>query len=182
MQYNKTITLKNDKTAVLRNGTAADGTEIYRLFYETHAETDFLLSYPEENSHTEKQEADFLKKMEESANGIEILAIVDGHAVGTACIEAVGSKYKVRHRATFGITVSKAYWNLGIGRALTNACIECAKHAGFTQLELTAVAENTRAINLYKSVGFLEFGRNPKGFCSKASGYQETVLMLLPLC
>ncbi len=43
---------------------------------------------------------------------------------GTAGIEAVGAKYKVRHRAEFGISVAKEYWGLGIGRALLNACIK----------------------------------------------------------
>ena len=31
---------------------------------------------------------------------------------------------------------------IGIGRALTEACIECARAAGYVQLELEAVAEN----------------------------------------
>jgi hypothetical protein len=38
-------------------------------------------------------------------------------------------------------------------------------------------AENERAITLYKSEGFVEFGRNPKGFRSRVSGWQELVLM-----
>ena len=29
----------------------------------------------------------------------------------------------------YGISVDKAYWGLGIGRALTEGCIECAKTA-----------------------------------------------------
>ena len=33
---------------------------------------------------------------------------------------------KIRHRADFGISVDRQYWNLGIGTALMNACIECA--------------------------------------------------------
>lgn len=53
---------------------------------------------------------------------------------------------------------------MGIGRALTMTCIECAKTAGYVQLELNVVSENYRAISLYKSIGFSEYGRNPKGF------------------
>ena len=101
--------------------------------------------------------------------------------MGTAGIEAVGRKYKVRHRAEFGISVDKACWGLGIGRALTEACIECAKSAGYAQLELEVVAENTTAISLYRSVGFTEYGRNPRGFRSRVTGWQELVLMRLEL-
>ena len=77
--------------------------------------------------------------------------------------------------------MDKAYWGLGIGRAMTEACIECAKTAGYVQLELEAVAENEHALALYRSVGFAEYGRNPKGFRSRISGWQAVVLMRLEL-
>ena len=150
-------------------------------FNETHAETDYLLSYPDENSFDAQQEAEFLKEKTESPNEIEIVAVVDGVVAGTAGIEAVGAKYKLKHRAELGIAILKEYWGLGIGKALMEACIECAKEAGYTQLELNAVAENERAVTLYKKMGFVEYGRNPRGFNSRVSGYQEVVYMLLEL-
>ena len=64
---------------------------------------------------------------------------------------------------------------------MTEACIECAKSAGYAQLELEAVAENDKALSLYRSVGFVEYGRNPKGFRSRLSGWLELVLMRLQL-
>ena len=117
----------------------------------------------------------------ESSNEIEIIAVVDGKIAGTAGIDAVGNKYKTKHRAEFGIGIPKEFWGLGIGRALTEACIECAKEAGYTQLELDVVSDNASAISLYKKVGFVEYGRNPKGFDSRISGYQELVYMKLDL-
>ena len=100
---------------------------------------------------------------------------------GDAGVDAVGTRDKLRHRAEFGVSVLRAYWGLGLGRALTEACIQCAKEAGYEQLELTVVAENERAIALYRKAGFVEFGRNPRGFRSRTSGYQEIVHMLLAL-
>ena len=181
MKYDQIITLKNGKEAWLRNGDAADGAAVYDCFNATHAETDYLLSYPDENSFDPEQEAEFLENKTNSPNEIEIIALVDGEVVGTAGIEAVGSKYKVRHRAELGISVLKAYWGLGLGKALTRACIQCARDAGYVQLELNAVAENERALELYRSVGFVEFGRNPRGFRSRTGRYQELVYMLLEL-
>lgn len=181
MKYNKIINLKNGKEALLRNGEFADGEAVFVNFNETHAETDYLLSYPDENSFDAQQEAEFLKEKTESPNEIEIVAVVDGMVAGTAGIEAVGSKYKLKHRAELGIAILKEYWGLGLGKALMEACIECAKEAGYTQLELNAVAENERAVALYKKMGFVEYGRNPRGFNSRVSGYQEVVYMLLEL-
>ena len=181
MKYNREIVLKNGARALLRNGDAADGAEVFKVFNRTHAQTDYLLSYPEENSFDARQEAEFLAKKTESQNEIEIIAIVDGVVAATAGIEAIGDKYKVKHRAEFGISVLKEYWGLGLGKALTQACIECAKEAGYSQLELNVVAENERAVNLYRNLGFEEFGRNPRGFNSRTSGFQELVYMLLKL-
>ena len=139
------------------------------------------MSYPDENSFNAQQEAEFLKNKTESPNEIEIVALVDGVVAGTAGIEAVGAKYKLKHRAELGIAILKEYWGLGLGKALMEACIECAKEAGYTQLELNVVAENERAVVLYRKMGFVEYGRNPRGFNSRVSGYQEVVYMLLEL-
>ena len=181
MKYKQTILLKNGKEAVLRNGEAADGEAALENFLKTHAETDFLLSYPDECRMTKEDEADYLRQKAESANETEILALVDGKIAGTAGIDAIGNKYKLGHRAEFGISLLKDYWGLGLGRALTKACIQCARQAGYEQLELNVAAENERAIALYRKLGFTEYGRNPKGFRSRISGYQEIVYMRLEL-
>jgi len=181
MRYQKTIRLKDGRACLLRNGTEADGQAMLDIFLLTHAQTDYLLSYPEESSMTAGQEAEFLREKTESADEIELLAEVDGSVVGAAGIGCVGRKEKTRHRAEFGISVDRAFWGLGIGRALTEACVECAEKAGYAQLELEAVAENKNALALYESVGFAEYGRNPKGFRSRLTGWQELVLMRLEL-
>ncbi len=181
MRFSQIILLKNGKEALLRNGDSADGLPVFETFNATHAETDYLLSYPDENSFDPEQEAKFLEEKTNSPDEIEIIAVVDGKVVGTAGIEAVGRKHKLRHRAELGIGILKEYWGLGLGKALTKACIQCAKEAGYTQVELNVVAENEAAISLYQSLGFTEFGRNPRGFNSRISGYQELVYMKMEL-
>ncbi len=181
MEYRKTITMKDGRSCVIRNGTAQDGAAALESFILAHAQTDCLLSYPEEIKFTAEQEAEYLGQKAESENEIELIAEADGRIAGLAGINRVGDFDKVRRRAEFGINVDKEFWGLGIGRALTRSCIECAKKAGYAQLELDAVAENLRAIELYKSEGFVEYGRNPRGFFSRLSGWQELVLMRLEL-
>ena len=181
MKYRKTITLKDGRTCVLRSGTERDGQANLALFCLTHQQTDYLLSYPDEITYTVEEQAEFLKAKTESENEIELLAEVDGDPVGSAGIGCVGKHDKTKHRAEFGISVDRAYWGLGIGRALTEACIECAKAAGYAQLELRAVADNKTALALYESAGFAEYGRNPKGFRSRLTGWQELALMRLEL-
>lgn len=181
MKYNRSIILENNQKCLIRNAEGFDAKAVYDNFNLTHGQTDYLLAYPDENSFTVDQERDFLIEKEKSMNEVHICAVVDGKIVGTACIEAVGKKDKVKHRAQFGISIDKEYWNIGIGTALIKACIECARNAGYLQIELDVVSENVSAISLYKSVGFKEYGRNPKGFCSRISGWQEIILMRLEL-
>lgn len=181
MNYNRTIILSNGVECCLRNGTERDGQAVYENFNLTHGQTDYLLSYPEENSFDAARQSQVLKEKSESENEIELVAVVDNAVVGTAGIEAIGKKYKVRHRAEFGISVAKEFWGLGIGHALMTACIECARSAGYIQLELNVVAENIRALSMYKKAGFVEYGRNPKGFCSRTAGFQEVIYMRLEL-
>ncbi len=181
MKYEQMIMLNNGKKALIRNADESDGNDVFEVFNRTHEETDYLLSYPDENSFDPEQEAQFLKEKAISPNETELIAIVDGKIVATAGIESVGKKYKVKHRAEFGISVLKEYWGLGLGKALTESCIQCARDAGYVQVELNVVAENESALSLYRSFGFVEYGRNPRGFNSKVTGYQELVYMLLEL-
>ena len=173
MKYSKTIILKNGVECCLRNGIESDGQAVWDYFNLTHGQTDYLLSYPDENSFDVMQEGQFLKKKSESSNEIEIVAVVGNVVVGTAGIEAIGSKYKVRHRAEFGISVAKDFWGLGIGQAL--------RAAGYIQLELSVVAENERALSMYEKAGFVKYGINPKGFNSRVTGFQEVIYMRLEL-
>ena len=181
MKYNKTVLLKDGGVCLLRNGEASDGEAVFSVFNRTHGQTDNLMTYPDENSFSIEQECDFLQKLEESDDAVELCAFVDGSLVGTAGFEPVGRKDKIKHRAEFGIALEKNDWGRGIGRALTEACVECAKQAGFLQLELDVVSTNTGAIALYRSVGFEEYGRNPRGFRMRSGEWQELILMRLEL-
>ena len=181
MRFYKKVTLKDGRECILRECRSYDAEAVLDTFLKTHAETDYMLSYPDENTFTAASERDYLVEIRDSDDGIEMCAELDGTIVGTAGFSYVGDKDKVKHRAEFGVGIEKAFWGLGIGRALTEACIDCAKEAGYTQLELDVVADNLPAVNLYKSLGFTEFGRNPKGFRSRTAGWQELILMRLEL-
>lgn len=181
MRYARAVELKGGLELLVRNAVASDARALRDIMQRTHAETDYLLSYPDEQSVDDEQEACSLVETERSGNEVELVAVLDGRIVGSAGITAVGSRRKVVHRARFGISVLKDYWGMGIGRVFMDACIDCARRAGYTQLELEVVADNERALSLYRRAGFEEYGRNPRGYRSASSGYQELVHMRLEL-
>ena len=49
MKYDQTIITPKGLTVHIRNGVASDGSTVLENFNLTHAETDYLLSYPDEN-------------------------------------------------------------------------------------------------------------------------------------
>ena len=124
-----------------------------------------------------------VKKTDYSKFNCEVFSIaeVDGKIIGLAGIGRVGGYEKVARRAEFGVSVDREYWGLGVGRALTRACIACARRAGYAQLELDVVADNERAAALYRSEGFVVYGTNPRGFYSRLTGWQPLTLMRLEL-
>ena len=181
MEYFKTIKLKDGRVCTVRNGTEDDGEASLQVFIKTHEETDYLLSIPEEITFTAEEQAEYLHKKTESDGEIELVAEVEGKVVALAGLDKIHSRIKTQHRVDFGVSVLKEYWGLGIGTALLEACIDCAQRAGYEQLELEVVADNTAAIEMYKNAGFTEFGRNPRAFKSPVSGWQELVMMRLEL-
>ena len=181
MRYAKTVLLACGQELLVRNGVASDARALRETTQRTHAQTDYLLSYPDEQRADDEQEARLLAETERSNNEVELVAVVDGQIVGSAGVTVVGGRRKVAHRARFGISILKEYWGMGIGRVLMDACIDCARRACYAQLELEVVADNERALSLYRRTGFEEYGRNPRGYRSAAAGYQELVHMRLEL-
>ncbi len=181
MEYRKNVSLKDGRTCVIRNGTEDDARAVLDVFIRTHGQTEFLTTYPGETVFTEEQEKDYLQKKTENSREAELVAELDGQIVGTAGIDLIRAAEKTKHRAAFGIGIDKSRWGLGIGRALTAGCIECARAAGFAQLELEVVADNVRAASLYQNAGFIEYGRNPRGFRTRDGRWQELILMRLEL-
>lgn len=92
MQYTKTLTTKTGSELYLRNGDAPDGDAALAVFNKTHAETEYLLTYPDESSMTAEQEAEFLAQATKSAREIEILAFVDGSWPGRRASARWGSR------------------------------------------------------------------------------------------
>ncbi|MDO4522773.1 MAG: GNAT family N-acetyltransferase [Eubacteriales bacterium] len=181
MKYEKLIKLKNGKMCNIKNPEICDASEMIRNYNLTHEETDCLACYVDEKNVSVEDEVAFIEAQNSSECNIQLCAYIDQRIVGMAGVSQIKNSIKMGHRASYGIGIEKEYWGLGIGKSLTIACIECAKKAGFLQLELEVVADNKTAISLYKDMGFEEMGRNPMGFRTKDGAWQELISMRLAL-
>ena len=76
MKYEQKVMLKNGKEALIRNCTGADGSAVLDVFTLAHEQTDYLLSYPDENFeldqylHTLPFNYDYLRKLFKSEVGV----------------------------------------------------------------------------------------------------------------
>lgn len=179
IKFNRMITLKNGEQCTIRTVRVQDAAPVLSLFLRTHEQTDFLLPYVDEITTTLQEEKEYLRKIRESEKEVKLIAKVGEKIVASVSVEPVGRREKVRHRCEFGLTVDRDFWSLGIGRALMECGIECARTIGYQQIELGVVDTNTKAINLYTSLGFTEFGHNPKALRSRYTGWQGEILMKL---
>ncbi|MGN9821541.1 N-acetyltransferase family protein [Streptomyces sp. SD11] len=76
------------------------------------------------------------------------------------------------------IAVDAAAHGRGVGRALTAALIADAREMGVEVLTLDARGDNTNALNLYRSLGFIEYGRLPDFVAVGEHRYDKVFCML----
>jgi L-amino acid N-acyltransferase YncA len=82
------------------------------------------------------------------------------------------------HVASAGFMVAAAASGRGVGRALGEHVIEAARADGFRAMQFNAVvATNTRAVGLWRSLGFEVVGTIPDGFLHPELGYVDLLAM-----
>ncbi len=172
--------MKDGSTCHFRNPKAEDAGEMLAYLRTCAEETNFLLRTVEECTETVEQEAKHLTAINESPLHMMMVATVEGKIVGNGLI-VFNKRLRISHRASIGLAVIKAYWNKGIGRALLTELIEFGKAKGLEQIELEVVAENARAISLYRKFGFEFIGTRQKGIKLTNGTYFDEHIMILNL-
>lgn len=115
-----------------------------------------LVSEPEELSEAAYRER-IAAHVEGSAK--VLIAEVAGTAVGHASLWPMGLR-KVSHVLRLDMCVHLGYWRLGYGRALLESLLAWAHtNPNAHKVELLVRSENSSAIALYESAGFVLEGR-----------------------
>ena len=86
---------------------------------------------------------------------------------------------RVRHCGSFGLSVLRKYWALGLGRALSEAIVLEARQLDFTRIELRVRHDNPRAISLYETLGFQVEGRLRDAFMVDGVAYDDLIMGLV---
>lgn len=114
-----------------------------------------LITEIDEYSPTVEGNSRLIREMERADNSVFLVAEVGEQIVGILTLEG-GKRRNVRHTATLGITVDKAWRDQGVGRRLIEYAIDWARRSHvLTRIELHVFARNVGAIHLYETCGFV---------------------------
>ncbi|MBR5232560.1 MAG: GNAT family N-acetyltransferase [Clostridia bacterium] len=179
MKYEaRKITLRDGRTCTLRSPEKNDAPEMLRYMVQVLGESPYLLATPEEFAAVpiEKEEA-FIENGLSDGRSVMITAFDGERIIGTADVRGAGHRLRVSHRCGMGISILKEYWSVGLGSAMMEALIDCARKMGYEQLELEVAAGNRRAIGLYLKYGFKVYGCRPHVIRYADGSYADDYLM-----
>lgn len=176
----KTISLKDGRTAILRSPVPGDAAGCLEYMKRTAAETPYLLRTPDEITMTTDQEADYLQNILDSDSKVMILCLVDGEIAGS-CSFSREPRKRTCHRGSIGIALTEKYWGLGIGTAMLLELLEIGRAWGLTQAELQVFEGNQRAIALYRKVGFETASCLPNAIRMPDGTFLREYTMIRPL-
>ncbi len=170
------LELRDGRTCTIRAWTEDDAAQFVSVMPKVTAETDFLGYMGGEFNMTVEQEVEFIRNHHAMPQSWSVLAEIDGAIIAFAGAESQDRK-RYAHHAEFGLTVAREYWGQGLGRKLTELAIEWGRQIGLHKLYLRVFDNNTRAIKLYESAGFVEEARLRDDFLHSDGAYGDTIVM-----
>ncbi|MEV5594949.1 GNAT family N-acetyltransferase [Streptomyces sp. NPDC052496] len=151
---------------LIREATAADWPAIWPFFRAIVAAGE-TYSYPRDLD----EPAGRAMWMLEPPSRTVVAVDGDGTVLGSAKMNAnhLGG---AAHIASASFMVDPAHSGRGVGRALGEYALDWARATGFRAMQFNAVVEtNTRAVALWKSLGFEIMTTLPEGFLHPTKGY-----------
>ena len=173
-------TLENGQKLVIREPALEDAEKMIAYLNKVGGESDNLL-FGEGDFHlTIEQEREYVQKSLENPNEHFILAFIGGELVGMAHLTGLGRKRNA-HNAELGISVRKAHWGMGIGKAMMKELIRFAKeHKAIRNIHLGVKASNVNAMRMYEKFGFEKVGAH-KNYFNVNGTFDDEILMDLYL-
>jgi putative acetyltransferase len=109
------------------------------------------------------------------ANLTRLVAVIDGKVIGAIGLDRFENRRS--HAAQFGIAVHDAYAGRGAGSAMIAAVLDLADNwLQLKRIEISAYADNTRAIALYERFGFEREGCY-RAYAWRDGAYVDSIAM-----
>lgn len=158
------FTLKDGRRGVIRPVTMGDAAGLLAMERAVHRAGEGVVRTVDQ---LERSVPAFRSKLREwvsgprgGTHGALLVCDVNGRVVGEGVIRRMSPR-RVRHVAHVSVEVHPEFQGLGIGRALMLAMLGWAERVpkgrdgGILRVDLDVFAVNTRAVRLYRSLGFV---------------------------
>ncbi len=159
---------------IIERASVSDAEELIAFIRKVGGETDNLTFGSEGLPFCVKDEENYIASLNESNDGIMLVAKDSGVIVGNASL--LRQPRRMSHRGELAVSVLKSHWNRGIGSKLIERLLIFAKDNDFDLIDLEVRCDNISAIQLYKKYGFRDVGRHPSFF--KINGEEIPALFM----
>jgi len=149
------FTTKDGRRGVVRPATPSDAKACLAIVWEaTQERPRTLMTSPDEFWTPRLWRR---HRRDWSPDGVTLVAEVGGTVVGNLGVER-GRRPRERHLCEFGVSVSRAYRDQGVGRAMLEVLETWAADAGVEKIMLRVFDSNARARALYEKMGYFSEG------------------------
>jgi len=172
-----TTKTKTGKTISFRYPTINDVQILTSFINKASKEKTFIRFQGEQQSlEEEKKWLESTIKNIDNKEEVYLMAFIDNELAGTGNVKQ--EKFTRKHLGLFGIVVDSNFRGEGVGETLMKLVIsEAIKNIkGLKIINLECFATNFIAQNLYKKMGFIEYGRFP-GASKHKGKFIDEILM-----
>jgi RimJ/RimL family protein N-acetyltransferase len=137
----------------VRIGMSGDAEQIVEVMKDAEA-SNFMMYGPGEREMTGEQFRRFIEIINGKEHSALFVAVEEEKILGYLIMQGEMKPQRVSHRTSAAIGVHSESRGKGVGRALFEYAHRWAKERGIHRVELTVIAANEQAFNLYKKMGY----------------------------
>lgn len=169
--------IKTGENVLIREAQKADAEQFISFLLDNLNTSPYIPLYPDELTKSVEEEMEWIESYSKKENSIFLLAEHNGKVIGNIDL-AAHTRQMLSHTAVIGMSVSEKFRNKGLGTLLMETAISWAEENPTLEiLSLQVFGENHGGIALYKKMGFVETGRQPKFFKTRSGKYFDNVTM-----
>lgn len=170
---------KNGRPFIVRHASEADAAGLLACAHRYIADGVGQVMVPGEFNMTEEKEREWIRGLRENPNELLLVAECAGTIIGNIDFH-IGRRQRTCHAGMFGMGVEKEWRGVGVGSALLGQLIKWAKsNPQIDKVSLRVLANNERAIGLYKKLGFKQEGYSLKEIKLGPNHYIDDIHMAL---
>lgn len=170
--------IKNKMIVHIEKAVKEDAQQIIDYLNIIGGESDNLLFGANEFVMSLEAEENYIESVNQSETSALFVGKIEEEIVCVGSIMA-STKNRIAHHSELAISVKQKYWSMGAGTQLMQTMIEYAKNNEITEIiHLGVKSDNEMAIQLYKKMGFEEYGRFERFFKIDGAYYDEVLMNL----